>query len=671
MKSYFFNFILISIFLSLKCDFIYNDDYPNSEDVNNINIQSIFYELTYNNYSVIKVTIKTFDEFESDISFTAYLRSVDEKKDYKLNCCHSVYDMIDCYSERNITLNLNDKFYFYYNKTNSKITLDENDIFEDDKKISLIFKPEISVNDKLYKDNRKILVETGGKMVEGGILYITKKSREILEKPKDGFNKFIELNNFISHAGLYSYRPQSTLIAFKEAIRRGFHIVDADIQFTKDKIPVIFHGEDIGTASDGNGRIDSKTLEELEKLDFGSKFDKKYAGEKIMTFECLLDLCRNNSVIIDLDLAHLDFKKYFEDTDEYMKIILNLVEKYHMIDSIFFNDGVNPETVLKLKKIRNDISVSIANMNKKENMEMVKDKYAGSKRIIFNFGGLSSGKTIDKETVKYGISLGKKIKAAKVDDLEFANKIQQWGVNYITTNKLHPFLITNTKEVPIIVRCSPVDHDTTECDIDDDILLKDNEFYNIYYTEDIYNLYENINKVPIGEFQYIDTNLLNELYYVIKKFDFSNGILKLSLSHELSKEERISGIIGPEYEDVAECYQYNFYCNGNNSHYVDCQIEKDDEDKVQFDGKYCIYSLEDYSLNEFELKEKLEEEYNDGGYLEYIVEKKISYFFVFIIIIIILIVLAILYFVKWRNENSYNAIRNTDNNYMPDDYLYR
>lgn len=138
MKSYFFNFILISIFLSLKCDFIYNDDYPNSEDVNNINIQSIFYELTYNNYSVIKVTIKTFDEFESDISFTAYLRSVDEKKDYKLNCCHSVYDMIDCYSERNITLNLNDKFYFYYNKTNSKITLDENDIFEDDKKISLI-----------------------------------------------------------------------------------------------------------------------------------------------------------------------------------------------------------------------------------------------------------------------------------------------------------------------------------------------------------------------------------------------------------------------------------------------------------------------------------------------------------------------------------------------------
>ena len=211
MKNSFFIFIFISIFLSLKCDYIFNEDDIDSDNVNNINVQSIFYELTYNKYSTIKVTIKTYDEFENDISFIAYLKSVNEKKEYKLSCSHSVYDMIDCYSERNITLNLNDKFYFYYNKTNSKITIDEKDIFEDDKRISLIFKPEISTNDKLYKDNRKILVETGGNMIEGGVLYITKKSREILEKPKDGFNKYIELNNFISHAGLYSYRPESTL----------------------------------------------------------------------------------------------------------------------------------------------------------------------------------------------------------------------------------------------------------------------------------------------------------------------------------------------------------------------------------------------------------------------------------------------------------------------------
>jgi len=66
-----------------------------------------------------------------------------------------------------------------------------------------------------------------------------------------------------------------------------------------------------------------------------------------------------------------------------------------------------------------------------------------------------------------------------------------------------------------------------------------------------------------------------------------------------------------------------------------------------------------------------EDEDKEDTYIEYIVEKKTSYFFVFVIIIIIIIILAFLYFCKWRNGNYYNVIRNTDNNYMPDDYLYR
>ena len=79
-------------------------------------------------------------------------------------------------------------------------------------------------------------------MVSGGYLYITKKSKKVLQKTKNGFNKNIQLNNFIPHCGLAGYRPQSTLAAYKEAIRRGYKMVDADLIFTKDKIPVICHG---------------------------------------------------------------------------------------------------------------------------------------------------------------------------------------------------------------------------------------------------------------------------------------------------------------------------------------------------------------------------------------------------------------------------------------------
>ena len=126
-----------------------------------------------------------------------------------------------------------------------------------------------------------------------------------------------------------------------------------------------------------------------------------------MTFEKSLKLCKENNVIIDLDLAHLELEKYFLETDEYIQIIFQLVEKYDMSDSIFFNDD-RMDVFKQMKKIKNDVSFSVSNMNKMENIEKVKDEFKGSMRIIYNMGGLSSGKTMNEETVKFGLSLGKK-----------------------------------------------------------------------------------------------------------------------------------------------------------------------------------------------------------------------------------------------------------------------
>ena len=418
MKTNILILIFLINFLTIKCD---NED-DRVQVPGNINIESINYELTYNNYSVVKVVIKTYDEIENDLNFTGYLKSEDEHKEYKLHCTNTFYDIIECFSCRNVTFNLQDKYYFYYNKTDSKITFDENEILEDNKRVSLLFKPEITIDDKIYRDNKKITVETDAKMVSGGVLYITRQSKEPLQKPKDGFNKYIELKNFIPHS-FYGV-PQSTLSYYKEAIRRGFHIVTAQIQFTKDQIPVICHETNLETISDGEGKLESKTFEELVKLDFGSKIDKKYAGEKILTFKYLLDLCKEYNLIIDLDLSKVDSENA-EKTQVYLKRLLTLIDEYCMMDSIIFNEGTNPNIITKLKEMRNEISISIPNMNKKEYIEKVKDKYVGSKRVIYDFSRISEGENIDEESVKFGVSLGHKIKASIVDNLETANKIEK------------------------------------------------------------------------------------------------------------------------------------------------------------------------------------------------------------------------------------------------------
>ena len=630
------------------------DEYFGSKD--NINIVSISYELQYNNISVLKVIIKTYEEITNDINFIAYLKSEEEEKQYLLNCSNTFYDTIECLSERKISLNIEDKYFFYYEKgKNNNLTFDGSNILEDENRISLVFKPEISENLKLYKDNRKIIAITNKEIIDGGYLYIVRKSKKILHKPKDGFNKYIELNNFIFHAGLSGDFPPSTLIAYQEAIRRGYHIVDAYIQFSKDKVPVIYHMKNLDNNTNGKGEISSKTLEELKKIDFGINFNKKFKGEIILTFESLLKLCKENDIIIDLNLTLLNYKKYFNETDEFLKIMINLIKKYDMFDSIFFSDN-RKETILKIKSFKNDISFSLNSITDKQSKEKLKDEFKGS-RIIYNLGNISLEKEINKE------ALEEKIKVSEIDDLKLAKKIQSLGVNYISTNKLDPFLIQNEKENPIIVRCSPSVEDVfnSECEIDENIRLIDNEIYNIYYSDNIYNISEDINELPIGEFKYVDTNILDELYYSVVYFNFDEGIIQLNTSKKIKKNEIIEGIVGPAYDNVAELYQYNFLCEGNNMYSIKCKIKKDDENKVEFKGNYSIYSLEGYSLNSNEVLKRMDSKKIYQRFYFYII---IGVFLVFIIIIIICCI-------KKNRNDSFNEMKISGNAYISDNNLYK
>ena len=611
---------LFSFFILLygKNNFIYN-----------INTKEIIYELTYNNLSYIKTKLLCKSIILKKISFNAYLKSNSNKSELLLKCENINKYLIECIiSNKNILFHNKDKYYFFFNSSDTyNLTINNNKIFKDKKRISLIFKPKILENQLIYKNNKKFLVKTNNEIVNSGYLYILRQNKKVLKKPEDGFNKYIELNNFISHAGLSGFLPQSSFIAYKEAIRRGFKIVDADIQFTKDKIPIICHGKILEDISNGKGLLTLKTLKELKNLDFGNK---EFQNVKIMTFEELLKLCKENNIIIDLDLFHMDYKKYFKETDEYAKIIINTVKKYNYFDSIIFNCGHNLGKIIKLKNIKKDITISIDDMNKKKNIERIKNKFNDSKRIIYNMGNLLYGQSIDEETVKYGLSLGHKIKAAKVNNLEFANKILKWGVNYITTQYLHPFMVNNEKEEPIIIKCiSTIFSNLSECKLDKNIELKDNEVYNIYYSENIYNISENINEISIGKFKYLNTNNNNKLFYSIKYLNFPKGIIQLYISNIIKKGEKIKGIIGPEYDKVANCYQYKFYCERKKKFIVNCKIIKNELNKIEYNGKYSVYYLENYTLNEKEIKSLI---FDENKYLH-----SISLYIIIILLIKILI----------------------------------
>jgi hypothetical protein len=127
------------------------------------------------------------------------------------------------------------------------------------------------------------------------------------------------------------------------------------------------------------------------------------------------------------------------------------------------------------------------------------------------------------------------------------------------------------------------------------------------------------------------------LYYICKDLNIQKGIINIIISNKLKKGQIIRGIIGPNFDNVANYYLFDFICKGNNRHYLKCLIVNKNKDKLLYKGNYLIYSLENYSFNPEKLEIFL---YN---------EKKEKYIFFFYIILILKyrdIFLSLIFFYK-------------------------
>lgn len=75
-----------------------------------------------------------------------------------------------------------------------------------------------------------------------------------------------------AHRGGSKRWPENTLFAFENAYQLGFRWIETDVHLTKDGRIVVHHDETLERCSDGRGRVDEHTLEELQRFDAGYQF---------------------------------------------------------------------------------------------------------------------------------------------------------------------------------------------------------------------------------------------------------------------------------------------------------------------------------------------------------------------------------------------------------------
>ncbi|MFC0186874.1 glycerophosphodiester phosphodiesterase [Fictibacillus aquaticus] len=109
----------------------------------------------------------------------------------------------------------------------------------------------------------------------------------------------------VAHRGASGYAPENTMAAFRKGVEMKADYIEIDVQMSKDGELVVIHDTTLDRTTDGSGNVKDHTLEDLRRLDAGSFYSPEFAGEKIPTFEEVIDEFRGNGILIELKAPHL------------------------------------------------------------------------------------------------------------------------------------------------------------------------------------------------------------------------------------------------------------------------------------------------------------------------------------------------------------------------------
>ncbi len=115
-------------------------------------------------------------------------------------------------------------------------------------------------------------------------------------------NKALERLVVEAHRGDSANAPENTLAAFRAAVALPVGWIELDVHPSKDGTLVVIHDDTVDRTTDGSGAIGELTLEALRRLDAGSWFDARFAGERIPTLAEVLDLVGPTDTRLNIEI---------------------------------------------------------------------------------------------------------------------------------------------------------------------------------------------------------------------------------------------------------------------------------------------------------------------------------------------------------------------------------
>lgn len=100
----------------------------------------------------------------------------------------------------------------------------------------------------------------------------------------------------IAHRGHSIEYPENTTAAYKKAIELGAEMIECDVNITRDGVLVMMHDPTLDRTTNGTGRVNAATWDEIQRLDAGGKFNARFKGTPVPLTRDTLQLYREAGI---------------------------------------------------------------------------------------------------------------------------------------------------------------------------------------------------------------------------------------------------------------------------------------------------------------------------------------------------------------------------------------
>ena len=229
----------------------------------------------------------------------------------------------------------------------------------------------------------------------------------------------IDLPLVTAHRGSSIKAPENSMSAVILAVEDGADIIEIDVQITRDGFVVLNHDRTLSKVAGVGKSVAELTLEEIKELEIGSRFSRRFIGEKIPTLEEVIYYMRQVDPNIRLNIELKDYGR----SPGIEEAVIRILEDFEFKDRVLIT-STSRSQLSKVRSLSPEIPIGlIVTYMSRDIWTIDVDLYSISSTII------------SESFINRARSMGREIHVWTVNDLESMTRFASLGVNSIITDR--------------------------------------------------------------------------------------------------------------------------------------------------------------------------------------------------------------------------------------------